>query len=264
MNFLLYIMPEGVEIKLQLEKLKNLKNQQIQSIEILSGRYTRHGDPQGFKEFKKSLPEIIQSIHQKGKFIYFKLSNEWYILITLGMTGKIVIHKTPEKHDHIQFKTPKYTFYFNDLRNFGTIIFTQNKDILDKKLQKLGYDPLQNKTTFSQFEKQLDKFNQSKQIGEILKDQKFFSGIGNYLRSDILFCAKIHPKKILENLTYQNKKLLHKCIYQTMQNSYSKQKQKEHKFLVYKQKLSPLGNPISKFKDSSGRYIWFDEKVQSL
>ena len=255
-------MPEGVEVKLLLEKIKKLKNQSIQSIKILSGRYTRHGDPQGFQEFKKSLPQTIQSIHQKGKFIYFTLSDNWYIMITLGMTGKIVIHNIPEKHDHIEFITPKYTFYFNDLRNFGTIIFTQNKEILDKKLSSLGFDPLQNKTSFSQFKEQFLKFNPKHQIGETLKNQKFFAGIGNYLRSDILYCSKINPKKTLDEFTQTNLKKLHQCIYKTMNNSYKKQKNKEHKFLIYRQKISPAGNPVHKYKDSTGRYIWFDPIIQ--
>jgi len=255
-------MPEGVEVKLQLEKLHKLINQPITNISIFSGRYTRHGHPKNFAQFKKSLPLTIQSIHHKGKFIYFTLSNNWRILITLGMTGKLNIHKSPIKHDHILFQTPKYNLFFNDLRNFGTIEFTNNPNILLKKLDKLGFDPLQEKIPFSQFLAHIGKFSGT--IGDLMLEQKFISGIGNYLRADILYCAKINPKTLIKKLNINTLKILLKCIVKTMTNSYKKQKDHSHKFIIYKQKISPLNNPISKYKDKKGRTIWYCPKEQTL
>jgi len=257
-------MPEGVEVKLQIEKLKKLKNQEIQSVKILSGRYSRHGHPKGFISFKKALPLVIQSIHNKGKFIYFMLSNNWIIMITLGMTGKLKIRKEHQKHDHIQFLISKYTLYFNDLRNFGTIELTNDKNVLENKLNRLGYDPLQENIGFPQFLAHIGKFKQELEIAELLLNQKFISGIGNYLRSDILYCSKINPKSKIKDLSTNTLEKLLKCIIKTMHESYSKQKQKNHKFLIYKQKISPIGNPVKKYKDTKGRMVWYDEKVQIL
>lgn len=255
-------MPEGVEVRLQLEKLDKLKNQSIQSIKIISGRYSRHGNPKGFIKFRKSLPLNIISIHHKGKFIYFILSNNWIIMITLGMTGKLRISSNQEKHDHIEIKTSNYTLYFNDLRNFGTIEFTNNLEILTNKLNKLGYDPLQEKITSSQFYAHIGKFNPDIEIAEILLNQNFLSGIGNYLRSDILYCSKINPHSRIGTFSSNILKILKKCIYTTMLDSYKKQKEKKHKFIIYKQLISPAGNTVQKYKDSKGRTVWFDPIIQ--
>jgi len=257
-------MPEGVEVKLQIEKLKKLKNQSIQSIKILSGRYSRHSPPKNLKNIQKQLPLTIISINHKGKFIYITLSNNWHILITLGMTGKLTIHKTPLKHDHILISTNKYNLYLNDLRNFGTIQFTNHHETLLKKLNQLGYDPLQEKISLPQFLAHIGKFKPNTIISELLLNQKFISGIGNYLRSDILFCSKINPLTPIINLSPITLKNLLKCIINTTHNSYKKQKNKTHKFIIYKQNISPSGNPVKKIKDSHNRTIWFDPITQLL
>jgi len=257
-------MPEGVEVKIQLEKIKKLKNKDVEDIKILSGRYSRHGNPKGFLSFKKSLPLKINSIHNKGKFIYIMLSNNWVIMITLGMTGKLKIRKYPIKHDHIIIKTNKGILFFNDLRNFGTIEFTQDSDVLLNKLNRLGYDPLQEKIDFNVFLAHVGKFKADIEIAELMLNQKFMSGVGNYLRSDILYCAKINPHSKIGNLSKDALNNLHKCIYKVMLDSYSKQKEKNHKFIVYKQYKSPVGNIIKKYKDKNGRMVWYDEKIQLL
>jgi len=262
-------MPEGVEVKLQLEKLKKLIGQNIVSIDILSGRYSRHGPPCGFEKIIKKLPLIIEKIQQKGKFVFMTLSQKWYVLITLGMTGRLILKKNPshpQKHYHIQFVTPKYILYFYDLRNFGTIQFTDDENILNQKLNKLGFDPLQTKITPTEFISHLHKFPANRKIGELLLDQQFISGIGNYLRADILYCAKIHPKSEIQYLPTNVLKILLKCIQKTMNSSYQRQKlkiKKEYKFIIYKQSKSPLGNPTDKYKDKNGRTIWYvpDEQI---
>lgn len=258
-------MPEGVEVSLLTEKIQKLKNCEITNITILGGRYSRHGNPKGFSEFKKNLPLKILNIHNNGKFIYFTLSNNWFILITLGMTGKINIHNTPIKHDHIQFDSCN-NFFFNDMRNFGTIEFTNDPEVLKNKLDKLGFDPLTQKhITPSEFLAKIGRFNENKTIGQLLIDQTFVSGIGNYLRADILYCAKIHPNTLIKNLKPPITTTLLHCIYNIMETSYKKQKDKiPYKFIIYKQKLSPTGKKIEHFKDNAGRTIWFSPEEQEL
>ena len=78
----------------------------------------------------------------------------------------------------------------------------------------------------------------------------------------LFYITPAQAKKTLDEFTQTNLKKLHQCIYKTMHNSYKKQKNKEHKFLIYRQKISPAGNPVHKYKDSTGRYIWFDPIIQ--
>ena len=258
-------MPEGVEVNLLTKRIQKLKNCSINSISILSGRYSRHGNPKGFQQFNQSLPLKILNIHNKGKFIYFLLQNDWCIMITLGMAGTILIHENAQKHDHIKFSTNCGNFFFHDMRNFGTIEFSNNPTTLTNKLDKLGFDPLTEHITPSQFIALLGRFPQNKKIAELLLQQNFISGIGNYLRADILYCAQIHPLTLIENITPQHSKKLLQCIYSIMHRSLQKQQNEQlHKFLIYKQSTSPLGNPVETLKDKNNRTIWFVPKEQKL
>lgn len=252
-------MPEGVEVTLLVERLNiELENCILTKVQVLGGRYSRHGNPKGFLGFNKSLPLRIIEIGNKGKFIYFILENEWVIWLTLGMSG--FVHQGEKiKHDNIEFLTPCFNFYFNDMRNFGTIEFHQGLDLLEKKLKTLGFDPLREKITFSEFKKVLRPKNK---IAEFLVNQKYVAGIGNYLRADILYQSKIHPLSLVENIPENKLQDLLKNIYDVMKKSYQKQKTGKYKFLIYQQKHDKNGNPVEHLKDKNGRTIWFVPNVQ--
>ena len=274
-------MPEGVEVTILCKKLtKSLlepKPCSINNIKILSGRYMRHGPPKGWHAFKKALPLKLKKIENYGKFIYFTLEDDWYILITLGMTGVLSVHDKPNKHDHILFDANCLNFYFNDLRNFGTIQFTKGNQLLTQKLKFLGPDPLERKISYKSYQTLFDKFNPKTLIGDLLLEQNFFAGIGNYLRSDMLYCARIYPGKPIGMLTNPEKKRLYNCIYEVSRRSY-KILSKElknipntetgnelkygNKFLVYKQKFDAKGNPVVRMKMKNGRSIWYVPKIQ--
>ena len=276
-------MPEGVEVTILCEKLsKSLlepKPCTINNVQILGGRYKRHGSPKGYNAFKKALPLKLKSINNYGKFIYFLLQDDWYIMFTLGMTGIISVHDKPNKHDHILFEANCLKFYFNDLRNFGTIQFAQGDKLIKEKLEFLGPDPLRRKINYVKYLELYNKFNKNTLIGDLLLEQNFFAGVGNYLRSDMLYRAKIHPNQPIGTLTNAEKKRLYNSIYDVSRRSYkilSKEMQDipntetgnelkcGMKFLVYKQKEDPDGNPVVRMKMKNGRSIWYSPKKQEL
>ena len=39
-------------------------------------------------------------------------------------------------------------------------------------------------------------------------DQKFFPGVGNYIKSEALYLAKIHPEEKWKNINIKSKKIL--------------------------------------------------------
>ena len=61
-----------------------------------------------------------------------------------------------------------------------------------------------------------------RQVGHVLLDQHFFAGLGNYLRSEILFVSQLHPKRTLGSLSTEERRLLasqiHIIIYRAYEN----------------------------------------------
>ena len=82
-------MPEGVEVRLTSEEVnKYIGGYQLISLNVVGGRYKRHGPPNNWEEFKKNLPCKLVNVSSKGKGIFFNFDNNWTMYNTLGMTGQ--------------------------------------------------------------------------------------------------------------------------------------------------------------------------------
>ena len=273
-------MPEGPEVKVLVNYLnKKLKNQILEDIEILSGKYqratTKSTTIDNFEKFRDSLPLKIEKIECKGKFIYFSFSNGWYMFCSLGMKGRFLDYDN--KHNRVKFVTNKTTMYFSDQRNFGVINFYDEKKLLEDKLsKKLGIDLLSTKKTdreiFNFIKDKLKKIrSQAELIGDKLLDQKIFSGVGNYIRADALYLSKLSPFTQLKNLSDEQLKLLIKNLQKIMKKSYNDQNKclQKNKYvyeniaicyhpLVYFQKETKKGEKVMKKKMKyQKRTIWW-------
>ena len=196
-------MPEGPEVKTTTDFLKKFVGKQISGFTILSGRYLKKEEGIPNTDSTVVLPAILESVNCKGKFIYFTFSYDkgnknYYLFSTLGMTGMWTTEKT--KHSRLAILIDnKMSLYYNDMRNFGTLKFINDKIFLDKKLKSLGPDVLNDEVTWDLIKAAcLNKPN--KTIAECLMNQSVISGIGNYLKSEILYKSKISPHRVCKDI----------------------------------------------------------------
>jgi len=258
-------MPEGPEAKFMTYQLNKLfSKSKLSNIIFTSGRYTRHPKPKNYNKFIFNLPSTISNIQSKGKFIYFTLNNNWFIFVSLGMSGHFILNNI--KHSNIKFITNKGNFFINDIRNFATINFSNSFSDLQKKLKSLGPDPLSEKISCKKLFIKLKSIkNQNTFISNLLLDQKFISGIGNYIRAESLFLSKLSPFRKIKNINYIEFCNLIKNIKLIMKKSFNTQIKNgihTYKFYVYKRKFTDNGTPIKKNKNN-GRTIWWVPKLQS-
>ena len=191
-------MPEGPEVKTIVNRLKKYQNKTLQDIKIVSGRYKKHGPPRGFSKLISNMPLKIESINCHGKFIWWEFENtDLTLWNTLGMSGWWTTHKY--KHNNIELTIDGQKLYFNDIRNFGTIIIC-DKDNLEKKLRTFGPDILKDDSV-DLFKYKLARKRKDTFIGSALLDQKAIAGVGNYIRADALYLSKVSPYRTLENVT---------------------------------------------------------------
>jgi len=266
-------MPEGPEVKLISEYLNNyFKNTTIISIIFIKGRYTKNL-PIGYKTFTLNLPLSVTRVKTKGKFIYFLLENNISIWNTLGMSGDW--SKKKIKHSKVCFETDKGKIYFVDQRNFGTFKFCFNIECLTKKLNDIGPDMLSDNISLKIFIERINiKRNKNKKIGVVLLDQKTISGIGNYLRSEILWYSKISPHRLISSLNDKEIKLLYKniikmiWIYYNTTKALNKKKitkndikkiDRDDGFLVYMQKYDINGNKVKREKLGMRTIHWVQQ-----
>jgi formamidopyrimidine-DNA glycosylase len=71
-------MPEIVEVRKYVAFIrKHTHNNMVKEINIINGRYKKHGPFEGYKKYVKDLPLKIKEVNSKGKFIYFIFENDW-------------------------------------------------------------------------------------------------------------------------------------------------------------------------------------------
>lgn len=254
-------MPEGPDIKVLINNLnKTFKNKNLENIEILKGRYLKK-KPDNYDDFIKELPLKILNIKCKGKFIYYELENNWLIFNTLGLSGKYT-YNDKLNNNNLLFTIKGEKIYYNDMRNFGTFKFIYDNDnkILEKKLKTLGADILENEFT-EEYNLNIFKTKkyQMKTIVELLMNQKLYCGLGNYLKSEILYECKISPHRLIKdfneneiNLLYKNiKKISNKFYilgspYKTHLESIDENKDLKKNFEVYNKKKDKNNNIIKR------------------
>jgi DNA-formamidopyrimidine glycosylase len=300
-------MPEGPEILITCQYLTTkLKNKKIESIQILSGRYT-HQKLKGL-DLIHSHPLTIGMINSKGKFMWMNLIDKHgkiiYMMNTFGMTGRWSFHKNASSR--IKFvilsntdPSKKYDLYYIDARNFGTIEFTINQQILQKKINKLAPDLLKTDMDDNDILRMIRLFTSTskkdKNLVKVLMDQEaIVSGIGNYLVAEILYDAKLNPHRNLKDLSVTDMKTLAHSMRKIAKSAYynnnsgymdnfkifmsthsSKidsgsfpnyhpdiKSKKNFVFKVYQQKQDPDGNEVEKDEIVKGRTIHWVKNVQ--
>lgn len=162
------------------------------------------------KDFvKKVKNKRITAITRRGKYIILHL-NSSAIVVHLKMSGHF-LHSPKdiiEKHIHLYFLLDnKERLFFHDVRKFGRFYLVDN---LETFFQNIGPEPLSKAFTEKQFLERVD--NRKKIIKALLLDQSFVAGIGNIYSDEILWLAKIHPKRRANSLNKAELKRLFLAI----------------------------------------------------
>jgi len=267
-------MPEIVETRFVADYInKHIKDAQIQSITFPTGLYSKR-KPDHYADFVKEIESkkvTLKKAHTKGKLIYMEFSNGMYLQNSLGLEG-LWTNDTKLKYNHVHLKTSKGTFFYNDFRNFGKMKFHKDMKSMQLILDTIGPDVLDKKTTFEVFYNSINlKRLQKKDICNVINCQKYVSGVGNYIRADALYLAKISPYRKLEKITKDEFKKLHTAILFICKDKYKKTKLIEKKFggdrhIVYGRKTDSLGNVVTRDTQekghNKGRSIYYVKAVQ--
>jgi formamidopyrimidine-DNA glycosylase len=214
------------------------------------------------------------NIYSHGKKILISLENGTTIANELIMTGHWSLK--PTKYTKLSFCYTKngstHSLYFNSIRNFSKtiVLFTDT----DKHIyfSKLGPDILKNNISkedwVNRFRKMTIKRKGSKPylICDALLDQSIFSGIGNYLRADIMYDAGICPYKPCQELTDQEYEKLRISAHKLIRRSYESNgftiqnyhdvdgSPGKYRSLVYNQKKCPKGHEVVKERFLSSKF----------
>jgi formamidopyrimidine-DNA glycosylase len=208
-------MPEGPEVTILAKSLnKLLKNRELKKIKIIKGGKYEEKSPLNFRPFTKKLPLKVEEVKNKGKLIYWIFSkkdgsSDFFMINHLNMTGIWSINQQL-KHSALEFvfKNPTgfLSLFYTDIRRFGKIEFGMDIQELKPILNILGPDIVNDKGfSFKDFE-DIAALKRRINITKFLMDQHNISGIGNYLKSEILYAAKVSPHRNVGSLSKEELK----------------------------------------------------------
>ena len=211
----------------------------------------------------------------KGKLIFWILNNDHILLNTLGMTGHW-------SHEKVKYARLRFDFdtgdpvYFADTRNFGTLKFVKGGNKLKQKLASLGPDMLSDAVTYSQFEEALDK-KRHWAVCKALMDQSVVSGVGNYVKAESLYRARISPHRTVGSLNSTELRALFVAVKEVLVSSYNLQGAsiRDYKnidesqgkattlFQVYGKSHDQLGNQVVKEETADKRVTHWVPTLQN-
>jgi formamidopyrimidine-DNA glycosylase len=215
-------MPELPEVaRTCLSLNQRIKDKNLLEVKIHSGRYSRHGNPAGMQDFVQCLPLKIEGVKFYGKLLIFEFTdgtNRWWMRNTLGMSGGW--RSAHSKHGHVELVYEGGSVFFTDPRNFGTIAFTSNQKAIESKIRSIGPNHLAQNISDELFAERIRKFPES-DICAALMNQSLIGGIGNYIKAEVLYRARISPKRKVKDITNEEFSRLNKATEEVVRGSFS-------------------------------------------
>jgi len=271
------MMPEGPEVRTLVDQLQGAVGSRLLDIHFLSGRYVRHGKPDGFEAFAKTMTpynkknaaedvDIIKEWNTKGKFIYIVLdqgakqpadATDFHrsIWITLGMSGRFLNeerHMADPRHARwylslIMKEGIERKIYYHDMRNLGTVKLCLSAEALAKKLDSLGLDILDRNTTEDDFVQVVKEQKPELNICRFLMNQSKLSGVGNYVLAEGLYRAGMDPFASLSESDEEQQRRLFRELQSVAFESYDSQ---------------GLSRPGGSYRDVEGKRGRFEFSLQ--
>lgn len=141
--------------------------------------------------------QMVTQVKSRGKAMLIRFENDLSIYSHNQLYGKWMIRKA---HAYPNTKR-QLRLAIHTARQSALLYSASDIEVLEDEaiathpfLSKLGPDVLDEAITLSAVMAQLtDKAHHRRKLTTLLLDQHFLSGLGNYLRSEVLFVAKVHP-----------------------------------------------------------------------
>lgn len=151
----------------------------------------------------------VTAVEPHGKQFRIRLSDGHIILVHLLMWGSWRIYERGKQPKDTQKQVKMI------LRTKGHEVVAYSTPVVklltaedienDPKLGNLGPDPLREDFDPEEFFRRLNVQGKN-EIGPVLLDQQVIAGLGNILKNEILFRARIHPKRRVDGLSQKEKR----------------------------------------------------------
>ena len=141
----------------------------------------------------------LARVDRRGKYLLFRFGGGLVLISHLGMSGRWLYfghtpaERLPHVHARLDFRDGS-ALWFQDPRRFGQLRVVADRALdRDESLARLGGDPLDPPLTAAELERLGRGARMA--IKPFLLDQTRIAGLGNIYASEILFRARVDPRR---------------------------------------------------------------------
>ena len=298
-------MPEGPEVRTMAEELNLLAGHRLYGVGWVEGTGSKILDALQALNRLVALRPVLGRVGARGKLLYFQFefptSKEdeiRYLSSNLGMSGGWS-WTLPEKNVKcwLAFETPEgdsyRVVYYSDQRNFGLMDFYASPSDFDTRIKSsVGFDLLDHALYLECWSirpcssddhvwtRWCERLTSSKVARrpicvQLLTHQKEFAGIGNYLKCEILYRARVSPFRTLGSLSPEEVESIYRHALIEIVESYRKGglSFKSYRTVsgqkgvyvpqVYKRSITVDGEPVVHTRTKDGRNTYWVPALQS-
>lgn len=201
-------MPELGEVAFYESVWAESLGETIRSVEAnCESRVFRHVEVREWEDVL--VDSSISSCDTHGKQMLFGFDGEVWLGVHLGMTGLLRregLNYEKAKHDHLILRTERATLVFNDSRMFGKITMYACTGY-PSWWSELPPEILSKNFNYERFSNFLGRRRKSV-VKAFLLHQDAFPGVGNWMADEILWRARIDPRRRIETLSSAEEKRL--------------------------------------------------------
>jgi formamidopyrimidine-DNA glycosylase len=202
-------MPELPEVETIVRGLKTfVPGKTVRRLEVRHAKVAARHGTQAFQNLLTG--QTFTGVERRGKFLHFRFSSGFSLVVHLRMTGKFIVHTHGPVPDHPHIRlvflfTDRTALIYSDLRIFGSFGVYRPEERIPE-FECLGRDPVTEKIPAEWFLSQCRQ--RSIPVKVLLLDQKVLCGIGNIYACEALFRARIDPRLPARKITLKQAALL--------------------------------------------------------
>lgn len=269
-------MSEGPEVRCTTDWLmQNLCHHIVRDVKV-AGRFLK----QPIQDVDTLKNKRVLGVRCKGKVIVIDFESSVSAISTLGMSGLWTRHDASHTAITLWCELPPtrgiLPVHYVDQRRFGNFVVTETRKATSK-LDDLGWDALSEPMAYGKVFTRAKKYlKRDTPIAQVMLDQDVFAGVGNYIRAEAMYRAKVNPWTPYKDMVYTQVDTLCQKVVDVMYESYKRRGATLENFYdgdgnrgdhvdfleVYGKTNDPHGNPVERKKDKNGRTVWWVPGVQ--
>lgn len=176
-----------------------------------------HQDAQGYHELLVNTS--IQKSYNQGGFVRIDLNDEKVILLSEGIRIRYLLEgeQIPDKHQ-LLIEFSDHSCLVCSVQMYGGLCAFQEGDYDNEYFSaaRKKPSPLTKAFDLSYFDNLLSDSSEKLSLKAFLATEQRIPGLGNGVLQDILYKAKLHPRKKINTLTDENKNALFNSVRLTL------------------------------------------------